>query len=181
MPSKIARSIDEQIDLLEQRGVTIGDSQKAYHHLYVYVPCSRGWGVFGENSVSLSLLAHGYYCEIAPLARFYYAQRTHRHYERNNYYGVLSAPAPTLSSREPPYFPRGSLVGSPRLPVLSRAQYPSPCLPCSILDCRSLSDVSSSDASSGTGMCYLGCIDLAHRAPLGATAQPDGEGRLSGS
>ena len=25
--------------------------------------------VFGENSVSLSLLAHGYYCEIAPLAR----------------------------------------------------------------------------------------------------------------
>jgi len=24
--------------------MTIGDSQKAYHHLYVYVLCSRGWG-----------------------------------------------------------------------------------------------------------------------------------------
>ena len=33
MPSKIARSIDEQIVLLEERGMTIGDRQKAYHHL----------------------------------------------------------------------------------------------------------------------------------------------------
>ena len=44
MPGKNAGSIDEQILPLEQRGMPIGDSQKVYHHLYVYLLYSRGWG-----------------------------------------------------------------------------------------------------------------------------------------